>query len=208
MPGPKPFISSTLYDHVQIRSRGYMPHWELTGATYFVTFRLHDSLPKHVIHRLLIARNSMTRAITNDLRAPTVIEQQQIRREFAQSLDRELDQSTGACWFRRPQLAEIAAKALQHFNEDRYELFAWCVMPNHVHVLLDLFDEWRLPSVVHSWKSFIAHRVNKALRREGPVWAREYFDRIIRDDEDFNTVAEYIRANPVKAGLENWSWVG
>lgn len=86
-------------------------------------------------------------------------------------------------------------------------------MPNHVHVLVKLAHESpSLSSIVHSWKSYTAKQINQQLGRTGPLWMRDYFDRYIRDDAHLHACVEYIRQNPVKAGLvhkaEEWPWMG
>src|SRR3954464_13898209 len=80
-------------------------------------------------------------------------------------------------------------------------LLRGCVMPNHVHALIEVRPGYGLDSIVHSWKSYTAKQANRLLGRTGPFWAREYFDRYMRDDRHLLTAAGYIEGNPVKAGL-------
>jgi len=90
----------------------------------------------------------------------------------------------------------------------RYHLLAWVVMPNHVHVLIEVIQGYPLGDVIHSWKSFTAKQANKILGKTGAFWQRDYFDRFIRDEAHFANVVNYIHHNPVKAGLvrraEDW----
>lgn len=106
--------------------------------------------------------------------------------------------------------AGIVERALLHFDGERYRLLAWCVMPNHVHVIVEQAEGWPLARVVHGWKSFTANGINKALGRRGTVWLREYFDRFMRDNEHLSTTIYYVETNPVDAGLveraEDWLW--
>ncbi len=99
---------------------------------------------------------------------------------------------------------------LRHFDAERYRLLAWCVMPNHVHTLVEMMVGFPLEDVVHSWKSYTAHEINRILGRRGRVWQPEGFDRYIRDEKHFNRVIGYIEDNPVSAGLvrsaEDWPW--
>ena len=74
-------------------------------------------------------------------------------------------------------------------------------MPNHVHILIEVFNGFSLSEIIHSWKSFSANQINKLLNRTGQVWMMEYFDRYIRDYEHFDKVVNYIHNNPVKAGI-------
>jgi REP element-mobilizing transposase RayT len=128
----------------------------------------------------------------------------EIDRLFALRLDHRLDASHGRCELRRADLAEIVAGALKYFDRDRYELTAWCVMPNHVHVIVAPALHWRLETILQSWKSYTAKRVNAALGRQGQFWQREYFDRLIRDRDDYLQAARYVLENPEKAGMKGW----
>ena len=87
---------------------------------------------------------------------------------------------------------------------------AWCVMPTHVHVLVEQIAGWPLSQVTHAWKSFTAKAINKALGRKGRLWAPEYYDRFMRDDGQFQATRDYIENNPVSAGLcgtpDTWLW--
>jgi REP element-mobilizing transposase RayT len=92
----------------------------------------------------------------------------------------------------------------------QYRLYAWCVMPNHVHVVAAPAPGKSLGAIVRSWKVFTAKAVNRKLQRSGPLWHEDYFDRSIRNDEHFARVIAYVEHNPVKAGLaknaEEWPW--
>lgn len=180
--------------YVQIQARGYLPHWQVDEAVYFVTFRLRDSLPREVAFQLREERELL-------LRKARPVERAQLDRAFALRLDRHLDAGGGACLLRAH--GELVAGALKHFDRARYELHAWCVMPNHVHVLLYLANGRALPSIIHSWKSYTAHVIGR-----GPIWQKEYFDRVIRSPQEYADTKAYILRNPEKAGLRDWLWVG
>lgn len=92
-------------------------------------------------------------------------------------------------------------------HHPRYKLHAWCVMPNHVHVVVEPLQSFELPDIIHSWKSFTAKQANRLLSRSGLFWQEEYYDHIIRNEADYNRVVLYTLENPIKAGLRNWSWV-
>jgi REP element-mobilizing transposase RayT len=179
------------------RSRGRLPHWQLDESTYFVTFRLRDSLPKHIALALFREREQMMRMTV------TTAERAEVDRLFALKLDSHLDEGHGSCIFRDETNAAIVAGALQFFDRVRYQLHAWCVMPNHVHVIFYLKHGADLEWVLHSWKSYTAHEIGR-----GVIWQREYCDRIVRDARDFWSTRNYVLNNPFKAGLTNWKWVG
>jgi REP element-mobilizing transposase RayT len=204
---PRQLIPHNDYLRTRIRSRGYLPHWEVEGATYSMTYRLHDSLPLHVLERLREEREALTRQLTGGLREPTAIERFDIEEAFALRLDDELHVERGECHLRYPQLADRLVENLQHFNGNRYDLFAWCVMPNHVHLVFRPFAGETLDRILHSWKSYTSH-VASGIVGTTTLWAREYYDRMIRDERHFCSSVAYVRNNPAKAGLMGWKWVG
>ena len=121
-----------------------------------------------------------------------------------------LDRLRGSRLLDDPRAAELVENALLHFDGERYRLLAWCVMPNHVHVLFHVEAKDQLRRIVHSWKSYSAHAINEAIGRTCAVWQREYFDRFIRDDAHYFSTVKYIERNPVVAGLVteagDWAW--
>jgi REP element-mobilizing transposase RayT len=177
------------------RSRGRLPHWQIDDAVYFITFRLRDAIPREAAQRLFLERDQMLRNCAN------AVERARLDHAFGLRFDSELDGNHGSCVLR--DHAELIANALRHFDRARYELHAWCVMPNHVHVMLYIAHGADVPKVVHSWKSYTAHKMGL-----GVIWQREYFDRVIRSPQEFNDTRAYIHNNPAKAGLRNWPWVG
>ena len=114
----------------------------------------------------------------------------------------------GSCVLQQAAIAKIVQRALLHFHGQRYILLAWCIMPNHVHLVLAPLEEHTLSRILHSIKSYTANRINNILGRRGPLWERESFDHLIRTPEHLQAFCEYVEQNPVKAGLcenpENW----
>lgn len=115
--------------------------------------------------------------------------------------DHLLDAGHGACLLRGEACGEIVESTLLHADNERYRLIAWCVMPNHVHALIEQAEGHPLGDVIQSWKSATAHKINGILGREGRLWRREYFDRFMRDDDHLSSTIEYIEENPVRAKL-------
>ena len=127
---------------------------------------------------------------------------------FSESVDRYLDAGYGDCWMRRDIVAGVVVQALLHFDRGRYQLIAWCVMPNHVHAVLRPLDQHELPEILHTWKSFTANAANKIIGRSGQFWHAEYYDHLIRDELDMYRQVEYVLNNPSKARLSGWKWAG
>ena len=192
---------------VTIRDRGRLPHRELDAGLYFVTFRLADSLPAPVLERFHSERQSILATAAQMGRELSADERQRLAKLFSAKIECHLDAGAGSCLLARPQIALVVADAIRHFDAKRYRLLAWCVMPNHVHVVVRLFPGQELAATVHSWKSFTAKQVNQILRRSGPLWGREYYDHLVRDGDQLDRIARYVINNPVKAGLRNWPWV-
>jgi REP element-mobilizing transposase RayT len=100
------------------------------------------------------------------------------------------------------------AETLLHYDRVRYLLLAWCVMPNHVHVVFRPMENHTLAQIVQTWKSYSAHKANRLLGRSGEFWQREYYDHLVRDEADLHRIVRYVLENPRKAKLADWPWVG
>ena len=128
--------------------------------------------------------------------------------ERRKRIEAALDQGHGASSLADDRVADVVERALLHFDGERYRLHAWSIMPNHVHVIATPVGDHQLSEIVHSWKSFTATKINTLLGRRGALWAREYFDRAIRDDRHYLNAVSYVSMNPVKANLcaraEDW----
>jgi REP element-mobilizing transposase RayT len=195
------------FGEVRIRTRGRLPHWEKESATYFITFRLADSLPKSILEKIASEREALVKTANQLHRELSPDERKKLQRLSTPIIEKYLDTGAGACHLQNPAIAEEITKTLRHFDEKRYRLFAWCVMPNHVHAVVKLFPGHTLATVVHSWKSFTARRANALLGRQGTFWQREYYDHLIRNESEFERAVNYVADNPEKAKLRNWKWV-
>ena len=182
-------------------SRGYLPHFDSAAATQHVTFHLADSLPQTILARLK-ADMKIFPSKSRDA-------------ERRKRLEAWFDAGHGSCALGNPPIAKVVQDSLLFFDAHRYRLFAWVVMPNHVHVLFMPLNGWTVAKIVGSWKKFTGHKIRDSQRasggaRQGPVWHREYWDRYIRSERHFKRAIDYIHHNPVKAGLvarpEDWHW--
>jgi len=177
-------------------SRGYLPHFDGGEIAQFITYRLADSLPKSVLDTW---REELTRE------APPNADMVLRRR-----IEQYLDQGYGNCALKDERLATMVQSALLHYDNQRYKLAAWVVMPNHVHILLTTQPGHTLSDVLHTLKSYTAHEANRLRGVKGRFWQVESFDRFIRDHKHFTTVVAYIENNPVKAKLcdrpEDWPY--
>lgn len=192
---------------VSIRQGSYLPHWTKGASIYSVTFRLSDSLPISVVESWIAERDNIIQTARQMNRPLSREENKRLRYLFSEKVDKHMDAGHGACWMKQDEVAGIAAGALQHFDGQRYYLFAWCVMPNHVHVVVQPRPGHELPEILHSWKSFTANQANKALKRTGTFWQPEYYDHLIRDERDLAHSIQYVLDNPARARLTHWKWV-
>jgi REP element-mobilizing transposase RayT len=191
---------------VEIRTRGRMPHWDKDGGLYFVTFHLADSLPESVREEIR-KRRQLLEAVRSSCRKLLKVEEDTLKKTSTKAIEHWLDAGHGSCALRDSRVAENVASALKFWDGKRYRLLAWCVMPNHVHVLFRMLPGERLAAIVGSWKSFTAKEANRILGRSGTFWQREYWDTLIRNEEHLDRAVAYIEANPERAGLANWRWV-
>jgi putative DNA methylase len=168
-------------------SRGYVPHFDAGPIPQMVTFRLIDSFPTKCLGEW-----------ADELAAMGAAKAECERRR---RIEEYLDRGFGTACLALPAVAQIVLQALQCFNGQRYQLHAWTVMPNHVHVLFTPNTGESLSQLLHSWKSFSANKANSVMGKTGSFWQREYFDRAVRNEEHFAAAIEYIHNNPVKAGL-------
>ena len=215
--GVKPEAANPL--RAGIHTRGYLPHVKREGASYFVTFRLADSLPKAVLlkHQAERAERLQRFYAQQDAAKKTGVKTanpetlESIERDYFRKLEAYLDKGRGECCLKRPDIAELVAGALRFFAGERYRLDAWVVMPNHVHAVLWPMPNFTLSGIVQSWKRHTAREANKLLNRTGETfWQPEPFDHWIRNEAEHARCCRYVVNNPVKAGLcaapEDWQW--
>ena len=194
------------YGEVHIRNRGRLPHWEKEGGLYFLTFHLADSLPHAVLTKIAEYHNILATAKQNN--ANLLPEQKALLSEYSRArIEEYFDRSAGSCPFQDMRISGAMAAALRFREGKHYRLLAWCIMPNHVHVVVRLFPGQELAKVVKAWKNFSAKAANQTLGRKGQFWQREYYDRLIRNGDELNRAIKYVIENPAKAGLKNWTWV-
>jgi len=195
---------------VRIYNHGILPHWRQAGCTYFVTFRLADSLPEHVVLALEEQRTLWLRArgIKPDdpnwkhLLAKLPPEERRLYEQLiGRLLNVSLDGCHGSCVLREPRIADQVASALDFFHGSRVWTGDFVVMPNHVHALLTPIGGFELEDLLHSIKSYTANEINRAFGRLGHLWQRESYDHIVRDSQQLQAYQEYIAANPAKAKL-------
>jgi putative transposase len=168
-----------------------LPHWDTVDQPLFVTFRLHGSLPGHRVfppQDLTLSGKAFV------------------------AMDRLLDRgASGPMYLRDPEIAQLVVEALEDGQHkfQRYEMHAFVVMPNHVHLLATtkvVASRWLAPL-----KGFTAYRANERLGSHSQAfWQDESYDHLVRSAAEFDRIRAYIERNPVTAGLvveaEEYRW--
>ncbi len=170
-----------------------LPHWQQGDAWLFLTWRLADSLPLIKIREWQHQREIFFKFYPEPW---TDYVFKEYRKQFTDEIEEWLDRGIGECHLKYREVREIVSSALLHFDGERYDLNCFVIMPNHVHLLLRPLEPHKLSDIVKTMKSFSAREVNKILKREGSLWQRDYYDRLIRSAKQFSWVRNYIEKNP------------
>lgn len=188
--------------------RRYLPHFQPAGVTFFVTGRLYGSLPQEALRKLKEEKVSAYNRIKRECKHEATREEEirKLHKRHFAKWDQYLDANTNEPqWLANPAVALIVKTAFHYFDKKSYDLVAYCVMPNHFHLVIDTSDEIRytkpLYAILHSLKSFTGNEANKVLSRKGTFWQEESYDHVIRDAREFKNTITYTLENPVKAGL-------
>ncbi|TAE77416.1 MAG: hypothetical protein EAZ84_04155 [Verrucomicrobia bacterium] len=194
--------------------RRNLPHWQQADAISFVTFRLGDSIPAKalkawdnerriwLLHRLPSASGELF-DILSQLTEP---DRRDYLRRFGKQFHELLDTGHGSCLLRDPAHSAIVENALLHFDDQRYQLGDYVIMPNHVHVLLAPAPGHTIGSITGSWKRHASREINKRTGSEGSVWQHESFDHLVRDAGSLEGFRRYIFQNPEKARLRTGAY--
>lgn len=196
-PAPSWFRGLDLDKPLQVYSR-HLPHWRQNGASYFVTFRLTDSISRP---QLLALKRWRSLWEKNNPEPRNEQQWMMLAREIYSRTEAYLDEGFGACFFRDPIAAQIMAESLVKFQRERCFTSCFIVMPNHVHAVIHPFHEHPLEEMLEGCKGYTARQINTRLARRGKLWEQESYDRIIRDEEHLFRVIQYIGNNGRKAGL-------
>ncbi len=189
----------------------YLPHIYPEGATFFMTFRLADSLPQQIVTKLkdeYYARLKLYKSIEKDIeKINEYIEE--LRSEMFGKYDHQLDDKPyGDCYLKQEEVALILMNKIMSYDNQYYKLIKCCIMPNHVHMLMDTSIQLdnNTPIVqVGKWMQLIkggsSREINKFLSRSGTLWNEESYDHYVRNRDAYFRIKRYIENNPLKAKL-------
>lgn len=187
--------------------RRNLPHLQPHGGEFFVTFNLKDSIPKSVIHELKLYKKNLLEK-KSEKYSPKLTE---IDKEIFLKYDSILDNSSsGPQWLKEGAVSEIVKEALHYRDQKEYDLYTFCIMSNHVHLVfkhlvhdIENLSKHPVTDILAGLKKFTARKCNIILQRSGSFWQAESFDRLIRNDKELEKTISYTLNNPVKAGLVN-----
>jgi REP element-mobilizing transposase RayT len=196
--------------------RRNLPHIQVPGGTYFVTFRLAGSIPVDVLAQLHAEAEQTLSELEAMPASPERTERLHLEeRRFFGRWDAYLDQSRGPDWLLNSAIAKVVADAMRFYDGQRYDLLVYCIMSNHVHVVftprLKTAEAYTpLAQIIHTMKGYSAGRANQLLGRSGAFWLHESYDHWVRSPAELDRIVAYVVNNPVKAGLvaewQAWPW--
>jgi len=186
-----------------------LPHWRQSVATYFVSFRLADSIPQECLELLKKLRAEWA---TQNPPPHSRVALDQLARILYERSEYWLDQRMGSCILQDVRISRLVDDSLKHFHQTRYELRPRVIMSNHVHCIVRPLPtvDIELEDILGNLKAFSAKQINGILDQSGVIWQQESDDRIIRDPEHLWRCLQYIGHNPTKAGRSGEScrlWV-
>lgn len=196
------------------KTQANLPHWRQDLVTYFVTFRLVDSIPQEKLLQWEDARQRWKNAHPEPLSEE---DKADYHEKFTATLENWLDQGIGSCLLRDPTCYQIIEYSLQFFEGDKYTLGEYVIAANHVHVVVTPNEGHQLSKILHSWKRHSAREINKtgisrkylqpfwdSLNKrcnqagdnyQRPVWQKESYDHIVRSAPSLAKIEEYIRGH-------------
>jgi REP element-mobilizing transposase RayT len=187
-----------------------LPHYQPAGGEFFVTFRLANSLPQKIIQ-------SLKQEFKESIKAEGEENRNHLNKLYFGKFDSLLDHSeSGEKWLENDEIAKIIANKIHDFDDDKYVLICFCIMPNHVHLLFKILKRdkarstYPVTNILRLIKGSTARKANKILGRSGSFWQHESYDHLVRSDDERERIIRYILNNPVKAGLsdfwKDWRW--
>ncbi|MDE5687827.1 MAG: transposase [Paramuribaculum sp.] len=186
-----PFLDTT--DDIEMRSGGNLPHWHQNGKIQYVTFRLADSLPQTKIRELNELTSNFEHCHPKPWDEATKLEYSKLLGPVEERL---LHNGYGRCVLRNECCRKILSEAIKKCDRINYRVIAYVIMPNHVHLLIQLYGDNKLEKIMHSIKRHSARKINELLGFSGTLWLKESFDRLGRSDDHLKHCISYIKSNP------------
>ena len=180
-----------------------LPIWTMDHAIYSVVLHLADSIPVHERMKWAALREELKTLVKKERRDYTDEEIELLKTAYGERIEKYLAAGNGSCLLRDMRAANAVADVFEHDNGDICAIHAWTIMPNHVHLILQLKTGTELRPLLQKWKRISGHAVNRALAREGEVWMDDIYTRIISTPGEYGRQMSYLWNNPDAAGLKD-----
>ena len=197
--------------------RRNLPHIQPRGAAFLVNFRLAGSLPADVVERLRAETLELDAKlmVIKDPKEKLLMRDKEQRKLFGKWDDALHKSQTGPFWLKDERIAQVVADSMLYHDGTWFDVLAYCIMPNHVHLVLMPYEssitaDYSLTNIMHNIKRNSANHANKILGRTGTFWQHENYDHFARDEAELERIIKYVLYNPVKAKpvkeQKDWKW--
>ncbi len=189
-----------------------LPHWDQQSTFAFITFRLSDSLPVDLLDQLRFERSQIlstfgiaceANEIGQHMRNLSPRDASILKWRLFQVWDGLLNKGLGRCVLQQPSISRVVADGIMKFDQQRYIVSAFVVMPNHVHILAAFEKPGMIAKQGSDWRRFFAKEINQILGRTGHLWQQDQFDHLVRSEASFDNIRKYIIDNPAQAKLRS-----
>ena len=199
--------------------RRNLPHIQPNDAIIFITYRLKFELPIEIKQKLQDKHKLLRDSFSTSSKEKRLENEMKIFKMQFDSFDDFLGLfGDSPKWLMKNEIAEIIIESLQYLNHKMFKLYSFCIMTNHVHILIKPLKKegdtlYSLSEIMKLHKGFTANQINEIIGEKGQFWHHENYDHYIRNEIEFNNIIWYILRNPVKAGLcreyQDWkyNWV-
>ncbi len=193
--------------------RRNLPHIQPEDSVLFVTYRLFFKLPVEYYNIIRTMKADFYAKIKSLDKRKKELEEYKFEQKLFDFKDNFIGKFRNSpLWLKNKNIANIVKDSLFWGAQKRYDLFAFCIMPNHVHIVIRPLSKNKEPfplqQIMYDHKHFTAIEANKILKRKGHFWQDEHYDHYIRNEKEFYNILNYIYMNPVKANLvetpEKW----
>lgn len=201
---------------IRTKYRQTLPHILPIGSMFFVTFRLHDSLPLSFLKKMTIELEAKVHEIRSSDSPNFKEEIYRQQKKFFQKYDEALDEIyNNVDYLKNKKVAQVVANKMHKYDGKLYKLLSYCIMPNHVHLVVDLSVQLenldvvdvnnenyvQLDRIMQLIKGGSSYEINKILGRKGTFWQKESYDHYVRNTKELGNIIRYVEMNPVKAKL-------
>lgn len=210
-----------------------LPHYQPEGYAYFITTRLAGTIPKVVYEKIKSEYEQGLKMLSSFKNDKTKKDKyRELNRKNFMKYEKILDTCKYSHkWLGDKRIANVLKDSLHHRDGNLFDLIAYNIMPNHIHLVIYPIVERKasfaqireediksdsgeslyiVSKIMQDFKKYTTREANKILKRKGKFWQHESYDHVVRDQKELRRIVKYILNNPVKAGLskniDKWEW--